>query len=93
MFRPFLLLVLLLLTTDAAAQRLMQRKRPDIIPLEGQAKRIGWFIAPGLSYTLPPFSNEEQERAEHERTLAPATILQRPLAAESVNGDRCMGCC
>jgi hypothetical protein len=73
MFRLFPLLFLLLLSTEAAAQRLMQRKRPDIIPLEGQAKRIGWFIAPGLSYTLPPFSDEEQERFRSGDTVHTAT--------------------
>ena len=37
------------------------RKNPDIIPLEGQARRIGWYVAPGLTYTLPRFKDREEE--------------------------------
>ncbi len=61
--KPFVLLLLLAGgPVSLFAQRgLMQRKHPDIIPLEGQAKRIGWFIAPGITYTLPRFKNDEEE--------------------------------
>ena len=39
----------------------MQRKRPDIIPLDGQARRIGFYVAPGLTFTLPRFKDKEEE--------------------------------
>ncbi|WKZ66284.1 MAG: hypothetical protein QY325_16160 [Flavobacteriales bacterium] len=55
------LLGLLGVLSELSAQRIYQRKRPDIIPLEGQAKRIGWFIAPGITYTLPRFKDSEEE--------------------------------
>jgi hypothetical protein len=61
MKRYLLLFALLVSSILALAQGRYDRKRKDIIPLEGQAKRIGWFVAPGLTYTLPRFKNEEEE--------------------------------
>jgi hypothetical protein len=61
MRRVLHLALLLLAFTDALAQRFSERKRSDIIPLEGQAKRIGWFVGPGLTYTLSRFTNREEE--------------------------------
>lgn len=61
MARLLFLLLLVHLAPEMLGQRLMQRKRPDLIPLEGQAKRIGWFVGPGMTYTLPRFKNEEEE--------------------------------
>jgi len=62
MCRAMLFLFALLCTLpEVDAQRLMSRKRPDIIPLDGQAKRIGWYVAPGITYTLPRFKNSEEE--------------------------------
>ncbi|MBK7296895.1 MAG: hypothetical protein IPI91_09775 [Flavobacteriales bacterium] len=55
----FLLLVLMVL--PATAQRFSQRKRPDIIPLEGQARRGGFYVSPGLTYTLTRGKNPEEE--------------------------------
>ena len=55
----FLLLVLMVL--PATAQRFSQRKRPDIIPLEGQARRGGFYFAPGVTYTLTRGKNPEEE--------------------------------
>jgi len=61
MNRGLLIFLLCLSGLSAMAQGRYDRKRKDIIPLEGQAKRIGWFVAPGLTYTMPPFSSEEEE--------------------------------
>jgi len=61
MRRSLLIFLLLLSGLSAMAQGRYDRKRKDIIPLEGQAKRIGWFVAPGLTYTLPRFKDEEEE--------------------------------
>jgi len=61
MKRPLLLGLLLLVFLPAWGQGLMQRKRRDIIPLEGQARRIGFYFAPGVTYTLPRFKNTEEE--------------------------------
>jgi len=61
MQRSLLIVLLFVSGLSAMGQSLYDRKRKDIIPLEGQAKRIGWFVAPGLTYTLPRFKNEEEE--------------------------------
>jgi hypothetical protein len=61
MSRLFATVVLIGVVVGASAQGLMQRKRPDIIPLDGQARRIGYYVAPGITYTLSRFQNEEQE--------------------------------
>jgi len=61
MQRSLLIVLLFVSGLSAMGQSLYDRKRKDIIPLEGQAKRIGWFLAPGLTYTLPRFKNEEEE--------------------------------
>nr|MBP7448997.1 hypothetical protein [Flavobacteriales bacterium] len=62
MLRPLFLLLTLLMAWPSLAQSLYGRKKKDIIPLDGQAKRIGWFIGPGLTYTLPPFAESEREQ-------------------------------
>lgn len=61
MHRFFLAMVAWALLHDATAQGLMERKRPDLIPLDGQARRIGWYVAPGLTYTLPRAADGEEE--------------------------------
>ncbi len=61
MIRVLLLLLLLATALPGWSQRLMQRKRPDIIPLEGQARRIGFYFAPGVTYTLVRFKDAEEE--------------------------------
>ncbi len=55
------LVLLMMITLPGWSQRLMQRKRPDIIPLEGQARRGGFYFAPGVTYTLPRGKNSEEE--------------------------------
>lgn len=59
--RALIVLLLVATTLPAWSQRLMQRKRPDLIPLEGQARRGGFYVAPGVTFTLPPGKNEERE--------------------------------
>lgn len=73
MRRILFLSLLLVLCTTAHAQRLMQRKRPDLIPLEGQAKRIGWFIGPGITWTHTRTKNEEEEVFRNADTSYTAT--------------------
>ena len=73
MSRLILLLVLLFVLPEALAQRLMQRKHPDLIPLEGQAKRIGWFIGPGVTWTHTRLKNEEEEVFRNADTTYNAT--------------------
>jgi hypothetical protein len=55
------LLVLAMLPGLCSAQGLMSRKRPDIIPLDGKARRGGFYVSPGMTYTLPRFKNEEED--------------------------------
>ncbi len=76
MLRAFTLALLSLMLADAMAQRgLMQRKRPELIPLEGKVRRGGFYFGPGLTYTLPRFNNEEE------------TIQQGPDTSYSVTYD------
>lgn len=77
MLRPLFLLLAVLLAWPSFGQGLMARKRKDIIPLEGQAKRIGWFIGPGLTYTLAPFREDEREMFRNADTLYRATYDAR----------------
>jgi hypothetical protein len=58
---PFLLLTLVLSLTSVQAQSLYGRKKKDIIPLEGQAKRIGWFVSPGITWMHTRIKNSEEE--------------------------------
>jgi hypothetical protein len=51
----------------------MDRKRPEIIPLEGKVRRGGFYIGPGLTYTLPRSNNEEQEVFQNGDTSYAAT--------------------
>lgn len=60
MRRPFLFVLLALLPGALSAQRLFERKRPDIIPLDGKMRRTGFYFAPGVTYTLTRFNNEEE---------------------------------
>ena len=73
MLRWSILLLVVLSGLHADAQSLYGRKRKDIIPLDGQAKRIGWFVGPGLTYTLPRFKNEEEEVFRSGDTVYTAT--------------------
>jgi len=74
MKRMLFLLLPLLLAYQVFAQRgLMQRKHPDLVPLDGRAKRIGWYVGPGVTYTLPRFKNEEEEIFRDADTVYTAT--------------------
>lgn len=53
--------ICLVLCAQLWGQGLMQRKRSDIIPIEGQARRIGFYVAPGITYALPWSGNEERD--------------------------------
>lgn len=61
MFRALNLFLFLVAALPVWSQGLMERKRPEIIPLNGQAKRIGFYVAPGVTYTLPRFKDEEEQ--------------------------------
>lgn len=61
MLRALQVLLFFMITLPGWSQRLMERKRPDLIPLDGQARRWGFYIAPGLTYALPRSSDEEEE--------------------------------
>lgn len=53
-------LLLVVLPLGLSAQGLMDRKRPDIFPLDGKMRRGGFFFAPGVTYTLPRFEDKEE---------------------------------
>ncbi|MDQ3099960.1 MAG: hypothetical protein M3R08_01120 [Bacteroidota bacterium] len=74
MFRSFVLLVLLLIAIDQTqAQRLMDRKRPELIPGEGKVRRGGFYIAPGVTYLLPRDPEAEQEIYRNSDTIYSAS--------------------
>ena len=56
-----IILLSLAVVQELFAQPMYGRRRDDIIPLEGQAKRIGWFIGPGVTWTHTRTKNEEEE--------------------------------
>lgn len=51
----------LMLACTVQGQGLMDRKRPDLIPLDGQVRRIGWFVAPGVTWTHTRAKNTEEQ--------------------------------
>ncbi len=53
-------LVILLMPQFVQGQRLMDRKRPEIIPSEGKVRRGGFYFAPGITYTLPRNGDERE---------------------------------
>ena len=61
--RSAILLTLLLgiFAQDISAQKIFKRKKPDIFPLNGRYKLSGFFIAPGATYTLTRFTDEQEE--------------------------------
>lgn len=61
MQRLLFLTLAALLAWPTFGQGLMSRKRPDIIPLDGKARRGGFYVAPGITYTLSRFNNKEEE--------------------------------
>lgn len=60
MKRALLYFFLLPFVLDVSAQGLMDRKHPDIFPLDGKMRRSGFYFAPGLTYTLPRFKDKEE---------------------------------
>ena len=60
MKRALFILLLLPLVLDVSAQGLMDRKHPDIFPLDGKMRRSGFYFAPGLTYALPRFKDNEE---------------------------------
>ena len=49
-----------LLYLDSAAQSLTQRKNAELFPSDGKKKSGGFYIAPGATYTLTRFSDQEE---------------------------------
>jgi hypothetical protein len=57
------LLVLLsgfLFAGSLLAQGIYGRKRPEVFPIDGKMRRGGFYFAPGITYTLPRFNDEEE---------------------------------
>jgi hypothetical protein len=64
MKRVLLILVLLSALLDTSAQGLMERKHPEIFPLNGQMRRGGFYFAPGVTYTLTRFKDKEEDKSQ-----------------------------
>lgn len=50
-----------LLAQGLSAQKIFNKKRPEIFPLNGRYKLSGFHFAPGATYTLTRFSNSEEQ--------------------------------
>ncbi|MBS1583714.1 MAG: hypothetical protein JST66_16055 [Bacteroidetes bacterium] len=61
MVRACTLLFAVLLACSAVAQKLYDRKRPEIFPTDNRMRLSGFYFAPGLTYTLPRFNDKEEE--------------------------------
>ncbi|MCB0793215.1 MAG: hypothetical protein KDB88_00630 [Flavobacteriales bacterium] len=55
------LLLLLVNLGTTEAQRIFERKRPEIIPTDGKMRRGGLYVSPGATYTLTRFNDREEE--------------------------------
>lgn len=51
----------LLFAASLCAQGIYGRKRPEIFPTDGKMRRGGFYFAPGITYTLPRFNDEEEK--------------------------------
>ncbi len=74
MFRCCSISLVFLMAVAANAQGLMQRKHPDIFPLDGKMKRSGFYIGPGITWTLTRFSDKEEEILRDHDTVYTATF-------------------
>ena len=59
--RALTILFGLLFAGSLCAQGLYDRKKPEIFPTDGKMRRGGFYFAPGITYALPRFKNEEEE--------------------------------
>ena len=59
--RSLVVLLLLAVLAPVSAQKIFQRKRPEIIPTDGKVRRGGFYVAPGFTYTLTRFKDTEEE--------------------------------
>ncbi|MCB0793017.1 MAG: hypothetical protein H6595_07940 [Flavobacteriales bacterium] len=56
-----LLLIAAIHVPAAHAQKIFERKRPEIIPTDGKMRRGGLYFGLGATYTLTRFNNTEEE--------------------------------
>src|SRR6185369_17326877 len=74
MLRPLALLPALVAASALLGQGLYDRKHPEIFPTDGKMRRDGFYFAPGITYTLTRFSNDEEEVFRNEDTTYKATF-------------------
>ena len=53
--RALILFAGLCFASSLLAQGIYGRKRPEIFPTDGKMRRGGFYVAPGITYTLPRF--------------------------------------
>jgi hypothetical protein len=51
----------LLFAGSLLAQGIYGRKKPEIFPTDGKMRRGGFYFAPGITYALPRFTDNEEE--------------------------------
>jgi len=74
MKRGLILLFITCFGLTTFGQRLMERKRPEIIPTDGKMRRGGFYFAPGVTYTLARFKDQERELFREGDTVYTATF-------------------
>ncbi|MBP9080412.1 MAG: hypothetical protein KBF80_09205 [Flavobacteriales bacterium] len=60
MNRALTLFLALLFAGSLCAQGIYGRKKPEIFPTDGKMRRGGFYFAPGLTYALPRFNDQEE---------------------------------
>jgi len=68
------ILLIGMLSQGLNAQKIFERKRPDIFPLNGRYKLSGFHFAPGVTYMLTRFSNSEEQVFSNNDTTYNATF-------------------
>lgn len=68
------MLLALIMAEQADAQRLMDRKRPELIPRDGKVRRGGFYFAPGITYTWPRSGETDKELFREGDTSYTATL-------------------
>lgn len=64
----------LLFAGSLCAQGIYGRKKPEIFPTDGKMRRGGFYFAPGITYALPRFNNEEETVFSNADTTYTATF-------------------
>jgi hypothetical protein len=71
---PMLILAMTILSVEGYSQKIFERKSKEIFPTNGKFKQGGFYIAPGITYPLGPFEEQEKELFNANDTSYLATL-------------------